>query len=207
MAISFKRDSKKLYKLTFMSVFCVHVVWANNQLEAFGGFCRHVRLKAIKQTFPSMAAALGAQEQVAARRLAMQDWQRFPYLLRKPHWVLLRSAEQRYSKIEVIAQHLVACGLRSHSERTQTTICALLMHTSPEEGAMHLEEDAIRAQALLSTVKAVLKAKILRAKNLGTPFLGNEYITGLLATVAQLPATFRQRFFETVAAHRSRPLI
>ena len=72
---------------------------------------------------------------------------------------------------------------------------------------MHLEEDAIRAQALLSTAKAVLKAKVLRAKNLGTPLLGNEYITGLPATVAELPATFRQQLLETIAAHISRPLI
>lgn len=169
-------------------------------MEAFGDSCRHSRLKAIKRSCRSMAAALGVQEQ-AARRVPMQDWLRFPlYLLRRSHWELLRSGERQYNKIEGIAQHLVSCGLRSPSERTQTTMCALIVHTSPEEGAMRLEEDGVRAQALLSTVKAVLKAKILRAKTLGTPLVGNEYIVELPASVGELPATFRQQFFESIAA-------
>ena len=169
-------------------------------MEAFGDSCRHSRLKAIKRSCRSMAAALGVQEQ-AARRVPMQDWLRFPlYLLRRSHWELLRSGERQYNKIEGIAQHLVFCGLRSPSERTQTTMCALIVHTSPEEGAMRLEEDGVRAQALLSTVKAVLKAKILRAKTLGTPLVGNEYIVELPASVGELPATFRQQFFESIAA-------
>ena len=65
---------------------------------------------------------------------------------------------------------------------------------------MRLEEDGVRAHALLSTVKAVLKGKILRAKTLGTPLLGNEYIVELPASVGELPATFRQDLFESVAA-------
>ena len=169
-------------------------------MVAFGDSCRHSQLKAIKRSCRSMAAALGVQEQ-GARRIPMQDWLRFPlYLLRRSHWELLRSGERQYNKIEGIAQHLVSCGLRSPSERTQTTMCALIVHTSPEEGAMRLEEDGVRAQALLSTVKAVLKAKILRAKTHGTPLVGNEYIVELPASVGELPATFRQQFFESIAA-------
>ena len=171
MAISYKRDSKKLYKLTFMMGFFVSC-YLEKKMEAFGDSCRHSQLKAIERSCRSMAAALGVQEQ-GARRIPMQDWLRFPlYLLRRSHWELLRSGERQYNKIEGIAQHLVSCGLRSPSERTQTTMCALIVHTSPEEGAMRLEEDGVRAQALLSTVKAVLKAKILRAKTLGTPLVG-----------------------------------
>ena len=115
--------------------------------------------------------------------------------------MLLRSSERQYSKVESLAQHLVACGLRSPSERTQTTICALLMHTSSEEGAMQLEEDVTRQTALLATVKAVVKAKVLRAKNLGTPLLGGTYITELPATVAELPTLFQQQFFEAIPAY------
>ena len=41
MATSYKRNSKKLYKLTFMSVFCVQVPWEKKQagLNVFEGMC------------------------------------------------------------------------------------------------------------------------------------------------------------------------
>jgi hypothetical protein len=73
-----------------------------------------------------MMTALGAQAQAAAARSAMQDWQRFPYLLRQTLWETLRSTERQIKKIELMVEYLLACGLRHPSERTQTTICALL---------------------------------------------------------------------------------
>ena len=73
-----------------------------------------------------MMTALGAQVQAAAARSAMQDWQRFPYLLRQTLWETLRSTERQIKKIELMVGYLVACGLKHPSERRQTTICALL---------------------------------------------------------------------------------
>ena len=104
--------------------FCVH--GSGGKSGTFWVFCRHFRLKFIKAPLHYMMTALGAQAQAAAARSAMQDWQRFPYLLRQTLWETLRSTERQIKKIELMVEYLVACGLRHPSERTQTTICALL---------------------------------------------------------------------------------
>ena len=46
-----------------------------------------------------MMTALGAQAQAAAACAAMQDWQRFPYLLRQTLWETLRSTERQWLNI------------------------------------------------------------------------------------------------------------
>ena len=151
--------------------------------------------------YSSMAAAVGDSEQGSARRLSMQDWQRFPYLLRRTQWQRLNSAEQQIKKIEMVVDHLVACGLRCPTERTQATICALITHMAPEEDVRRIEEDPIRATALLSTVKGLMKQKVLRAKQLGTPLLGQVYLTELPATVGELPSTFQHDMFHRDVAY------
>ena len=100
-----------------------------------------------------MVAAMAAAEQASARRLSMQDWQRFPYLMRHTHWERLNSSESQMKKIEMLVDHMVACGLRCPTERTQATICALITHMAPGQDARGIEEDPVRATALLSTVR------------------------------------------------------
>jgi len=63
--------------------FCVQVPW--EEKTGFERFWRHVRLEFMKRKFWSIAADSGAPAQAVARRLAVQDWQSFLYLLRRTH--------------------------------------------------------------------------------------------------------------------------
>ena len=108
-------------------------------------------------------------------------------------WETLLSTERQIKKIELIVEH--------PSERTQTAVRALLTHTSPEEGSRSIEEDTTRASALLCTVKAVIKRQVFRARLLGTALPGNEYITELPTTVAELPQNVWQHLFHSIAPY------
>ena len=124
-------------------------------------------------------------------RAPMQDWKGFPELLREGHWNVLQSAEEhQLKKIEVLSRHLVDMGLRHPSERTMTTLASVVSHCSGQ----HNDEDAARLQALLQTVKSVLKAHTLRARQVAAPAF-TAYLQTLPASVAELPEAMREHFF------------
>ena len=117
-----KQDSKKLHKLTFCSCFFWFMDLGGKLVRCWC-FCRHFRLKFIKALLRYMMTALGAQAQAAGARAAMQ----FPILIAADAvWETLRSTERQINIFELMVEYLVACGLRHPSDRTQTTICALL---------------------------------------------------------------------------------
>ena len=62
MSISYKQDSKKLYKLTFM---CFFVFMFPREKQHFR---KHFRLEARKPRFRSMAAAMAAEDHAGATR-------------------------------------------------------------------------------------------------------------------------------------------
>lgn len=124
-------------------------------------------------------------------RAATQDWRTFPEFLAERHWVLLRSQEERQlKKVDTLARHLVAMGLRHPSERTQTTLAALVSHVSGQ----HNDEDFSKLATLLQTVKSVLKTHVTRARQVSAPVFTHNLQT-LPATVAELPEAMRNRFF------------
>ena len=101
-----KQDTKKLHKLTFCSVF-FWFVYLGGKLLRFWCFCRHFRLEIVKGTvfykmaaFPILLAADAMGDASVYGASNQKDW--------TSGW------------------SLVASGLRHPSERTQTTICALL---------------------------------------------------------------------------------
>ena len=128
-------------------------------------------------------------------RAAMQDWKFFPMFLQERHCQVLQSDEFRQlKKIETVSRYLVDLGLRHPSERTMTTLASLVSHVSGQ----HNDEDAARLQALLATVKSVLKTHVTRAKQVAMPLFSN-YLAVLPATVLELPEPMRSRFFPTGA--------
>ena len=101
MGSDVNKIEKQVTQVNFLQViFCVHGSWGE-----IGNFLR-------------LLQAFSTQVHQAA--------QRFPYLLRQTLWETLRSTERPIKKIELMVEYVVACGLRHPSERTQTTICALL---------------------------------------------------------------------------------
>lgn len=128
-------------------------------------------------------------------RAAMQDWKSFPVFLQEKHWQTLQSDEVRQlKKVETLSRYLVDLGLRHPSERTMTTLAALVSHL----GGQHSDEDVPKLQALLATVKSVLKTHVTRAKQVGLPGFSN-YLVTLPSTVAELPGPMITHFFPTGA--------
>lgn len=128
-------------------------------------------------------------------RAAMQDWKSFPEFLRESHWDVLRSPEERQlKKIDLVARYLVDLGLRHPSERTMTTVASWVSHVS----GLHDDEDAAKLQALLQTVKSVLKTHVTRARQVALPLFTTALQT-LPNTVAELPNAMRNHFFRTGA--------
>ena len=121
--------------------------------------------------------AAGADE-----RPSMQDWTSFPEFLTEEQWNLLISRETRQLKnIETLSKHLVNLGLRNPSERTMCTVALVVSHCSGQ----HDDEDGPRLQALLQTVKSVIRAHTTRAKQVSSPLCIQ--MQTLLASVADLP--------------------
>eukprot|EP00435_Cladocopium_sp_Y103_P044322 s564_g12.t1 len=110
---------------------------------------------------------------VPTTRLEMQQWQTFPFYMRQSQWDFLTSDARQLKKIKMLAEMLVAYGLRCPSERAQTTVCALLCHTAKDAEGREVEHNVTRATALLATVKSVLKDETTRARQLMTPLLGS----------------------------------
>lgn len=75
-----------------------------------------------------------------------------------------------------------------------TTLAALVSHL----GGQHSDEDVPKLQALLATVKSVLKTHVTRAKQVGLPGFSN-YLVTLPSTVAELPGPMITHFFPTGA--------
>ena len=71
-----------------------------------------------------------------------------------------------------------------------TTLASVVSHCSGQ----HNDEDAARLQALLQTVKSVLKAHTLRARQVAAPAF-TAYLQTLPASVAELPEAMREHFF------------
>ena len=119
----------------------------------------------------SMAAPnLGQQ---AANRAELQDWMTYPVFMREAMWDILLSQETQLKKMDTIVQGMVEMGLRHPSERTLCMVCALVVHTAPEQQQQRqIEEDAQRSSSMLSTVKSVAKKLATRAKQLQVPLLG-----------------------------------
>jgi hypothetical protein len=152
------------------------------------------------KVFSSMAApaapAVPGNIAVSAR-MEMQQWQNFPYYMRKEQWDVLRSEERQLNKIKILGQMLVTMGLRCPSERTYCMVCALLCHTASQEQHRMIEEDVNRATALLTTVKSTLKTLITRARQLGTPLLDGQYVVELPSNPNDLPGLMFQQIFAT----------
>lgn len=123
-------------------------------------------------------------------RAPMQDWTSFPEFLLEEHWNLLQSRTERpLKKVEVLSRHLVNLGLRHPSERTMCTLASVVSHCTGD----HNDEDAAKLQALLQTVKSVLKTHTTRAKQVSSPLFA--YMQTLPASVAGLPQLMRNHFF------------
>ena len=141
--------------------------------------------------FAASTAMAASDSSGADGRAPMQDWKSFPEFLREGHWNVLQSAEERQlKKIEVLSRHLVDMGLRHPSERTMTTLASVVSHCSGQ----HNDEDSARLQALLQTVKSVLKAHTVRARQVAAPVF-TAYLQTLPASVAELPEAMREHFF------------
>lgn len=163
-----------------------------NGLEVFFGIrsCL-VFIVTVPVRFAVTTAMAASDASGAEGRAPMQDWKSFPEFLCEGHWKTLQSKDERQlKKIEVLSRHLVDMGLRHPSERTTTTLASVVSHCSGQ----HNDEDAARLQALLQTVKSVLKAHTVRARQVAAPVF-TAYLQTLPASVAELPEAMREHFF------------
>jgi len=150
----------------------------------------------------SMAAANAQQPEQpeqAAVRAEMQDWMTYPVFMRRTMWDTLFSEETQLKKMEMVLQAMVDLGLRHSSERTLCMVCSLIVHTAPEQQQLRrIEEDAVRAASMLSTVKSVAKRLATRAKQLQQPLVGGQYMVTLPGTVEELPWIVSQNLYHTI---------
>ena len=116
-----------------------------------------------------------------AARLPMQDWSNMAMFLTSDLWDHLQGTATDLKKAELLVEHLVLMGMRHPSEFTAAVITALI---APQETA------AERQFALLSTVKSVIRQKVMRAKLVQQAIHGN-YITALPTSFNGLDANLR----------------
>ena len=98
------------------------------------------------------------------QRQAMQDWSDLLLYLRPEDWTLVNAEDKpQRQKLETLIAHFVAMGLRHPSEQTMALIATLVAKEEDRQ-----DESGQRLYQLLLTAKAVMKAKVLRAKTMGT---------------------------------------
>ena len=127
----------------------------------------------------------GKEMENVQRRAAMQDFRNFPLYLTGELWNLVEGSDTTVSqlrKVEMLCTYLVnSLGLRHASEPTQSVMVAVICRRM----------DAAQQNALLQTIKSVLKTTTTRATQTGAPLPGNIYLEQLPASQDQLPASYR----------------
>lgn len=129
-------------------------------------------------------------------RLAMQDWQHFPYYVPAELWDKMYSQHgNSTAALVALVDHLHGLGLRCPSETTQGTICAVILLRETPAKVQAMLENFMELRTAFLNCKGRIQQVIQQRRAVAAQFPGGNYLLQLPADPRMASDEVRRKAF------------